>query len=157
MTCWKQGQRDPLKLVKQSDKDKTSPDFKEFWKAMGVPERFDEVKFFFFVPEIFPKLHRSVKREKNDRNFFFCFRSFSFNFNFSQDNLFDDAFKGVEIQWFLSAHLTTEEMRKHIGNVQCIVIFKVWRGEGEEREEQEERERKRGGERNERKERNKRK
>eukprot|EP01127_Copromyxa_protea_P024385 TRINITY_DN9571_c0_g1_i3.p1 TRINITY_DN9571_c0_g1~~TRINITY_DN9571_c0_g1_i3.p1 ORF type:complete len:1157 (+),score=190.07 TRINITY_DN9571_c0_g1_i3:103-3471(+) len=80
--CWSAGQTSPLHMVQDPSLSKSSESYKEFWKAIGVPEMFDE------------------------------------------DNVFNDVFNGTEIKWYLSDHLSGEEKRKFIGNVNCVIIFK---------------------------------
>lgn len=44
--------------------------------------------------------------------------------NFEENNLFDDVFNDVKLSWYPSVLMSNENIRMHIGNVQCIIIYK---------------------------------
>ena len=44
--------------------------------------------------------------------------------DFNADNIFDDIFFGIKLKYYLSTTMSYDEIRQHIGNLQCIIIFK---------------------------------
>lgn len=45
--------------------------------------------------------------------------------SFDEDYDFNDVFKQTQVTWFPSMHLTKEQIRRHMANTTCLVLFKV--------------------------------
>jgi len=43
---------------------------------------------------------------------------------FDEDNMYDDIYNdSIKIRWYPSTHLNLEQIRKYIGNTQCVIIY----------------------------------